>query len=147
MGKIGYSFLFLLVSLISFLLPFGQSLICNPNIPNGCPSEILGITPQSNNTYINQTINQYNTTFNSTQFDTTNPAHINESWLTTFIQSIANSLSKWDNYLSLSGGTMTGNINMNGNNITNITKTTYKNSSYGIWSNETDIVIGYIAGL
>lgn len=40
-----------------------------------------------------------------------------------------------------------GNINMSLHNVTNITATTYSNSSYGIWSNSTDVVFGYIEGL
>lgn len=44
-----------------------------------------------NNTFINQTVNA---TVNTTQFDSSNPIHIKESWLTTFIEGI----SKWVNY-------------------------------------------------
>lgn len=54
-----------------------------------------GTTNYYNNTYINQTVNA---TVNSTQFDSSSPIHIKESWLTTFIQTIVNALSKWDDY-------------------------------------------------
>ena len=84
-----------------------------------------------NITYINQTVN---ITANSTQFDSLNPLTIKTSWLSSFIN--------W-----LFGNGVNSNLNMQTNNITNIIKSTYANSSYGIWSNSTDIIIGYIGGL
>jgi hypothetical protein len=50
-------------------------------------------------------------------------------------------------YCQLAGCTMEGNINMDNYNITNIKSSKYTNSSYGIYSNSTDIVFGYIEGL
>ncbi len=41
----------------------------------------------------------------------------------------------------------TSNVDLNGKNLTNVTKITFANSSYGVWSNSTDIIYGYIAGL
>ena len=114
-------------------------------------------TTNINNTYNNITNNYYNTTFNSTQFDGTNPAHLNETWLTSFINTF-NFLTSWllpdttngylyndstkfyfndtklnSSFLSLSGGTMTGNINMGSKNITNVTKIINQNETRGIY--------------
>jgi hypothetical protein len=79
------------ICLILFL-SFSSAIICNPNIPNGCPDEQTGdiYTNQTiqNNTYINQTVNA---TVNTTQFDSANPIQIKTSWLTTFIETIVES--------------------------------------------------------
>jgi len=48
---------------------------------------------------------------------------------------------------NLSELTIDENLEMLGFNITNVTKQTFTNSSYGIWSNSTDMIIGYIGGL
>jgi len=67
-------------------------------------------------------------------------------------------LSKWDDYLLLAGGIMTGDIDMNENDILAINDLTAdtiisnnligeSNSTYGTYINSTDIVWGYIGGL
>ncbi len=82
------------------------------------------------------------TSINQTQFDnSTGVLNIIPSWLINFINSLTSG------FLLKSGDTMSGNLNMSNNNITTIKKTSYTNSSYGIWSNSTDVVIGYIGGL
>lgn len=52
-----------------------------------------------------------------------------------------------DNYVNVGGDTMTGNLNMSNNNLTNVKEVSVINSSYGMWSNSTDVVFGYIEGL
>jgi len=61
------------------------------------------------------------------------------SWIT---QTVGNSL-----WCRLTGDTMTGNLNMSNNNLTNVKEVSVINSSYGMWSNSTDVVFGYIEGL
>jgi len=75
---------------------------------------------------------------NDTQFDFNDPITIKTSWLIDFFDEF---------YCKLTGCELRGNIDMNENNITKIKKSTYVNESYGIWSNSTDIVLGYIGGL
>lgn len=140
------TFLLLLV----FTFSFSSAVICNPNIPNGCPKDTSSSTPSNvtiyqNITNINQTVNA---TVNSTQFISNNPITINLTWLTGFLDGL---------YCKLTGCTMQGNINMNNNNITNVRTITAINinntNAFSInnnarWecSNSTDIVIGDTTG-
>lgn len=70
------------------------------------------VTNVTNNTYINQTVNA---TVNSTQFSSNSPITIDTSWLTSFINLVTGGL-----YCELAGCTMSGNINMDNNNLTNV---------------------------
>jgi len=54
----------------------------------------FGNTTNINNTYINQTVNA---TVNTTQFDSNNPIHIKESWLSSFISSSVDLSNYWKN--------------------------------------------------
>jgi hypothetical protein len=133
-----FTFLILSLSLVSSLdtsssNPFGYY---NPNLPNINAPIVSG--GDVNNTYYNNTyINQSNI-FNDTQFDSNDPITIKTSWLTSFIEA----LSKWANYW-----TKTENIDQTGYNITADTFKLGNNNSFGVWSNSTDMVIGYIQGL
>lgn len=77
---------------------------CKPSGTNNINNSYTNI----NNTYINQTVNA---TINSTQFDSNNPIHIKESWLTSFINNILN-------VFGLDYYNKTSNINATGYNIT-----------------------------
>jgi hypothetical protein len=133
-----FTFLILSLSLVSSLdtsssNPFGYY---NPNLPNiNEPDTTTSTGGGTTNNYYNQTVNA---TVNSTQFDSNDPITIKTSWLTSFIEA----LSKWANYW-----TKTENIDQTGYNITADTFKLGNNNSFGVWSNSTDMVIGYIQGL
>lgn len=113
-----------------FLLSFSSALICDPTIPGGCPTD-KPVSPIIAGA--NYSINVNNT--EHLQGRDTNSLY-------SYFQGLFDAV-----YCKLTGCEMTGDIDMGRNNIINISKTTYINSSYGIWSNETDIVIGFIGGL
>ncbi len=84
LNSVGVIYSLTLALLFIFTISFSSAVICNENIPNGCPSTLNSIS-NVNNTYQNITnINQSNT-FNSTQFDSTGQITIRTSWLRTFI--------------------------------------------------------------
>ena len=131
------SLFFLSLSLVSSLdtsssNPFGYY---NSNLPNINQRDTASTGGGTTNNYYNQTVNA---TVNSTQFDSNDPITIKTSWLTSFIETI----SKWANYW-----TKTENIDQTGYNITADTYKMGNNNSFGVWSNSTDMVIGYIQGL
>lgn len=75
---------------------------------------------------------------NSTQFDNNAPIHIKESWLTSFINLVVDLSNYW---------TKTENINITGYNLTANKLDMGLNNSYGVISNGTDFIMGYINGL
>ncbi|RLF57464.1 MAG: hypothetical protein DRN27_07735, partial [Thermoplasmata archaeon] len=84
------------------------------NIPINYSNIIINETSNQSE-YWNTNIGSLNNV-NSTQFSNNGETlNILESWLNSFVIG----LSKWDDYLLLSGGTMSGDIDMGGNDIIN----------------------------
>jgi hypothetical protein len=83
-----------------------------------------------NNTYINQSVNA---TVNTTQFDSANPITIKESWIS----------SLW---CKLTGCTMSGNLNVNGN-LTSYEHTPATTNTYSIGSSTLRWLKGWFSGL
>ena len=131
--------LFIFLFLISFSSAIPSN--CDATLPGGqqCAIQGSGNTTVYNNitnNYINQTVNA---TVNSTQFDSNNPIHIKESWLTTFITNIANSLGFVNSYTNIA---MTNQSNVFSDNQ-------ILNSSGGIftkYTNDTSSGLDFLVG-